>query len=113
MLYGAKCQQWHYIFIDIKNIKTFTKQSKCSERKLLNCCKEYVLSFIDNSNVSVQHLAQGGLHLNEEYKTFLVNNFVTSLNRYILWNKEVCSSLRDATQVNCTENKENFSSKNI
>ena len=71
------------------------------------------MSFIDNSNVSVQHLAQDGLHLNEGYKTFLVKNFATFLNRYILWNKEACSSLRDAAQVNRTENKETFSSKNI
>ena len=32
---------------------------------------------------------------------------------YTLWNKEACNSLRDASQANCTKNKETIISENI
>lgn len=42
-----------------------------------------------------------------------MNDFVIFLNMYTLWNKEACNSLRDASQANCTKNKETIISENI
>ena len=51
---------------------------------LMYRCKIYGLSYIDNSNIEVECLAQDGLHLNEIGKCCLANNFINFLNVYIL-----------------------------
>ena len=51
---------------------------------LMNRCRNYVLSYVDNSNSKVDFLAQDGLHLNKTGKSSLANNFVNFINRYIL-----------------------------
>lgn len=51
---------------------------------LLNCCIEYDLGYIGNSNTSIKHSVQGGLHLNEKGKKILPNSFLNLLNMDIL-----------------------------
>lgn len=58
---------------------------------LLNCCIEYDLGCIGNSNTSIKHSVQGGLHLNEKGKKILPNSFLNLLNTDILWDKEACN----------------------
>ena len=42
------------------------------------------LGFIDSSNICSEHLFDDGLHLNDNGKVILTNNFMNVLNRFIL-----------------------------
>ena len=43
---------------------------------LMNRCNNYRLSYMDNSDIKVDFLAQGGLHPKETGKISLANNFI-------------------------------------
>jgi predicted O-methyltransferase YrrM len=45
-------------------------------------CKERDFVFIDNSNISVTHLWNDGLHLLESGKALMANNFISHLNYF-------------------------------
>ena len=57
----------------------------------MNRCKNYGLGYTDNSNIEVGFLAQDRLHLNEIVKSCLANNFISFINRYILWYEKACN----------------------
>ena len=46
------------------------------------------LGFIDNRNICMKNLFSDGLHLNDDGKVFLANNFIYVLNRFILRNEK-------------------------
>ena len=47
-------------------------------------CKLIGLGFIDNSNIYAENLFEDGLHLNDDGKVILANNFIYVLNTFIL-----------------------------
>ena len=48
---------------------------------VLKCvCKLNVLGFIDNSNICSENLFEDGLHLNDDGKVILANNFLYVFN---------------------------------
>ena len=51
---------------------------------LKRVCKLNRLGFIDNSNICAESLFQDGLHLNDDGKVILANNFIYVLNTFIL-----------------------------
>ena len=78
---------------------------------LMNRCKNYGLVCIDNSNIEVGFLVQDGLHLNEIGKSYLANNFISFINRYILRYEQAChdsdNCLSNAAQENYIDPQEN------
>ena len=46
------------------------------------------LGFIDNRNICMKNLFSDGLHLNDDGKVLLANNFIYVLNRFILRNEK-------------------------
>ena len=42
----------------------------------------YILFFIDNRNIREQHLWNDGIHLQNQGKVILSNNFANSINNY-------------------------------
>ena len=78
----------------------------------MNRCKNYGLGYTDNSNIEVAFLAQDRLHLNEIVKSCLANNFISFINRYILWYEKACndsdtcsSNAAQENYIDPTENK--------
>ena len=51
---------------------------------LKQVCKLNGLGFIDNSNICSEHLFDDGLHLNDNGKVILANNFMNVLNKFIV-----------------------------
>ena len=51
---------------------------------LKRLCKLNGLGFIDNSNICAENLFRDGLHLNDDGKVILGNNFIYVLNTFIL-----------------------------
>ena len=51
---------------------------------LKRVCKLDWLEFIDNNNISAENLFEDGLHLNDDSKIILANDFIYVLNRFIL-----------------------------
>ena len=51
---------------------------------LKRLCKLNGLGFIDNSNICAENLFRDGLHLNDDGKVILANNFIYVLNTFIL-----------------------------
>ena len=51
---------------------------------LKRVCKLNGLGFIDNSNICAENLFEDGLHLNDDGKVILANNFIYVLNTFIL-----------------------------
>ena len=51
---------------------------------LKRVCKLNELGFIDNSNICAENLFEDGLHLNDDGKVILANNFIYVLNTFIL-----------------------------
>ena len=51
---------------------------------LKRVCKLNGLGFIDNSNICAENLFEDGLHLNDDGKVILANNFMYVLNTFIL-----------------------------
>ena len=47
-------------------------------------CKLIGLGFIDNSKIYAENLFEDGLHLNDDGKVILANNFIYVLNTFIL-----------------------------
>ena len=56
---------------------------------LKRVCKLDWLEFIDNNNISAENLFEDGLHLNDDSKIILANDFIYVLNRFILWNLKI------------------------
>ena len=54
-------------------------------------CKLNRLGFIDNSNICAESLFQDGLHLNDDGKVILTNNFIYVSITFILWHKKICN----------------------
>ena len=51
---------------------------------LKRVCKLDWLEFIDNNNISAENLFEDVLHLNDDSKIILANDFIYVLNRFIL-----------------------------
>ena len=51
---------------------------------LKRVCKLNELGFIDNSNICAENLFEDGLHLHDDGKVVLANNFIYVLNTFIL-----------------------------
>ena len=51
---------------------------------LKRVCKLNGLGFIDNSNICAENLFEDGLHINDDGKGILANNFIYVLNTFIL-----------------------------
>ena len=51
---------------------------------LKRVCKLNGLGFIDYSNICAENLFEDGLHLNDDGKVILANNFIYVLNAFIL-----------------------------
>ena len=51
---------------------------------LKRVCKLNGLRFIDNSNICAENLFEDSLHLNDDGKVILANNFICVLNTFIL-----------------------------
>ena len=66
------------------------------------------MGFIDNSNICAENLFEDGLHLSEDAKMILANNFIYILNTFILWHKKICNG----TSKNNSLLKSNFYSNN-
>ena len=60
---------------------------------LKRVCKLNGLGFIDNSNICSENLFEDGLHLNDDGKVILVNNFIYALCRLILDTKKLIMAL--------------------
>ena len=55
---------------------------------LKRVCKLNWFGFIDNSNICVENLFEDSLHLNDDGKVILANNFIYVLNTFILWHEK-------------------------
>ena len=51
---------------------------------LKHVCKLNGLGFIDNSNICAKNLFENGLHLNNDGKVILANDFIYVLNTSVL-----------------------------
>ena len=51
---------------------------------LKHVCKLNRLGFIDDTNICAENLFEDGLHLNDDGKVILANNFIYVLNTFIL-----------------------------
>ena len=51
---------------------------------LKRVCKLNGLGFIDNSNICSENLFENGLHVNDDGKVIVANNFIYVLNRFTL-----------------------------
>ena len=72
-------------------------QLVCSQilKRVKNHCKYFLVStkllglgFIDNRNICMKNLFEDGLHINDDVKVFLANNFMYVLNTFILRNEK-------------------------
>ena len=52
--------------------------------QLTSLCKELKIKYIDNRNISGEHLFKDGLHLIDSGKTILANNFICNLNNFLI-----------------------------
>ena len=50
----------------------------------MKLCEENCLHYINNNNITIRHLFKDGLHLLESGKCTLANNFIDSLNHFLL-----------------------------
>ena len=51
---------------------------------IMKLCEENCLRYINNKNITIRHLFKDGLHLLESGKCTLGNNFIDSLNHFLL-----------------------------
>ena len=51
---------------------------------IIKLCEENCLHFINNKNITTRHLFKEELHLLESEKCSLANNFIDSLNHFLL-----------------------------
>ena len=51
---------------------------------IMKLCEENCLHYINNKNITIRHLFKDGLHLLESGKCALANNFIDSLNHFLL-----------------------------
>ena len=62
------------------------KEGNINEKVIVvkRVCKLNKLGFIDNSNISTENLFEDSLHLSDDGKVILANNFICVLIRFIL-----------------------------
>ena len=70
----------------VSNVTVSTRRSSAFigavNNILQNKCATHQIHFIDNSNITKEHLWKDGLHLNGSGKDMLMNNFLRSLNSF-------------------------------
>ena len=55
-----------------------------THEELTSLCKEPKIKYIDNRNISGEHLFKDGLHLIDSGKTIWANNFIYNLNNFLI-----------------------------
>ena len=56
---------------------------KSVNNKIIEMCNENNFTFIDNSNISKSHIYEDGLHLADNGRSVLVENFTRELNSFL------------------------------
>ena len=86
---GRQCRERNvnYVFISSVICRTqnrLNRKVQAVNNILQQICKLNGLGFINNSNIVLEHICEDGLHLNDNGKALLANNFVHVLNNFIL-----------------------------
>ena len=86
---GRQCKESNVSDVFISSLictaqKRLNDKVIAASNVLKRVCKLNGLGFFDNSNICSENLFEDGLHLNDDGKVILTNNFIYVLNRFIL-----------------------------
>ena len=89
VMIGRQCKESNvnHVFISSVICRAQTRLNakvKAVNNILKEICRLNGLGFVDNSNIGLEHLYEDGLHLNDDGKALLADNFIYVLNNFVL-----------------------------